>query len=73
MKEKSYAKSSGAGTLSDANSGPTRGGGKPKSSTDGADTGGSATNKIMTLGCRPKELSPSSTSMSKNRGSSSKY
>lgn len=76
MKDGKYAKSSGAGTLSDANSGPTRGGkGSPKSSTDGKSTSGDATNKIATLGCNPKEMSPSSTSMSKNThgGSKRKY
>jgi hypothetical protein len=67
VKDKGYAKSSGAGTLSDVSGGPTRGGKGSKSSTEGKDTGGSATNKIMTLGCRPKILSPSAEALSKNK------
>lgn len=57
-----------AGKLYNVNSGPTRGGkGSPKSTTDGKSTSSDATNKIMSLGNNPKELSPSSSSMSKNK------
>lgn len=64
MKDKGYAKSSGAGTLSDATGGPTRGG---SSKGTGTDTGKDSTNVITKCGSNPKEYSPSSTSQSKNR------
>ena len=67
MKDKGYAKSSGAGTLSNVNGGPTRGGGSPKDTTGGKSTSGDATNVIVVCGSNPKEYSPSSTKQSRNR------
>ena len=42
-------------------------GGAPKSSTDGKSTDAHATNKVMTLGNNPPELSPSSTANSRSQ------
>ena len=65
MKDKGYSHKS---QNHNVNGGPTRGGGSPKSTTDGKDTSGNATNVIAKWGYNPPEASPSSTSFSKNKG-----
>lgn len=60
------------GQNSNVSGGPTMGGkGAPKDTSMGKDLGRDATNVIKKLGCNPAEVSPSSTSQSRNKGKGS--